>query len=300
MSENLRSKSTGPRSKSGKAVSAQNATSHGLTSSHALPDEVAMVNNFSKELVKYYKPESPLETLQIQRIAFCRAKLAKLIDIEIAGRELYRREIENNPQKILEKIPNYPERLKQLLLMELRGRFVLEVLGIDEKTLKSINKEISESVVQVDSADDLVGAYPKLTAYLRGRTPKHTVDTDIQRQLIAFVRAIESERQTANVADKNMSKFETMLTQVVDEAEKAGKQPLLENNLSVLRGLGNDIEELKSLRQSYEDMKSWMLRSADLNAQESDRMMRYQTMLEKRLSTAIGELLELQKLRKFV
>ena len=43
-------------------------------------------------------------------------------------------------------------------------------------------------------------------------------------------------------------------------------------------------------------MKSWMLRSVDLSAQESERMMRYQVMLEKRLSTAIGELLMLQKI----
>ncbi len=45
-------------------------------------------------------------------------------------------------------------------------------------------------------------------------------------------------------------------------------------------------------------MRSWMLRSVDLNAQESERMMRYQAMLEKRLSTAMTELLALHKLHK--
>lgn len=47
---------------------------------------------------------------------------------------------------------------------------------------------------------------------------------------------------------------------------------------------------------SYEEMKFWMLRSVDHSAQESERMMRYQVMLEKRLSTAIRELLALREI----
>lgn len=75
-------KSTGPKSAAGKAKSSMNALSHGLTSTRVMPDEVQMVEEFAKELTDFYKPESPLEVLQIQRIAFCRAKLARLIDIE--------------------------------------------------------------------------------------------------------------------------------------------------------------------------------------------------------------------------
>jgi len=70
---------------------------------------------------------------------------------------------------------------------------------------------------------------------------------------------------------------------------------LLQTDLNVITDLASTVAHLKTFLQSYEEMKSWMLRSIDLNAQESERMMRYQTTLEKRLSTAIGELLELQK-----
>lgn len=86
-------RSTGPKSAQGKAKSSQNAVSHGLTSNRMMPDEVRMVEDSTYELTSYYKPESPLEVLQIQRIAFCRAKLAKLIDIEVAGREMARSQI---------------------------------------------------------------------------------------------------------------------------------------------------------------------------------------------------------------
>ena len=79
---------TGPVSEAGKARSSLNAVSHGLTSSRVLPDEVQLVESYVRELTEHYEPQSPLEALQIQRIALCRAKLAKLMDIELAGREL--------------------------------------------------------------------------------------------------------------------------------------------------------------------------------------------------------------------
>jgi len=95
-----KAKSTGPKSAAGKAKSSQNAVSHGLTSNRVMPDEIRMVEEFTQELTHYYKPESPLEVLQIQRIAFCRAKLAKLKDMEVAGREIARRQIELQPELI--------------------------------------------------------------------------------------------------------------------------------------------------------------------------------------------------------
>jgi hypothetical protein len=57
------------------------------------------------------------------------------------------------------------------------------------------------------------------------------------------------------------------------------------------------LNKVPTVVQSFQEMKSWMLRAADLQSDETDRMMKYQTMLERRLSSAIGELLELRKHR---
>ena len=71
--------STGPKTLEGKARSSQNSTKHGLTTAIPSNDaEKALVASYIKELVEYYEPASPLEKLQIERIAICRAKLANL------------------------------------------------------------------------------------------------------------------------------------------------------------------------------------------------------------------------------
>lgn len=309
-------KSTGPKSTQGKAVSALNATTHGLTSGRALPDEIQMVDEFVSELTAYYKPQAPLEVLQIQRIALCRAKLAKLIDIEIAGRELYRREIETHPELVFEKLTQYSDSLKYMAAMELRGESIFKSLHLDKGTLQAIAKEIREFVGNIEGISDLPKAFPKLCAYLEKSKfrPDISDDFDIDEKLMVFTEIVKINCVGLNESNKKIKpgSYEAAILQMerMDQlVEKSklkqdrhsqygheGYLRLLQTDLNVITDLASTVAHLKTFLQSYEEMKSWMLRSIDLNAQESERMMRYQTTLEKRLSTAIGELLELQKM----
>jgi hypothetical protein len=119
-----------------------------------------MVDEFVSELTAYYKPQAPLEVLQIQRIALCRAKLAKLIDIEIAGRELYRREIETHPELVFEKLTQYSDSLKYMAAKELRGESILKSLNIDKGTLHGIAKEIREFIGSIEIGSDFPKSFP--------------------------------------------------------------------------------------------------------------------------------------------
>ncbi len=99
-------RSGGPKTTQGKARSSKNATSHGLTSMRpSNPSEKALIESFAQELTDYYKPKSPLEQLQIQRIAICRAKLAYLYDLEQVKLALAAKELESQPQKDFGKDP---------------------------------------------------------------------------------------------------------------------------------------------------------------------------------------------------
>ena len=77
----------------------------------------------------------------------------------------------------------------------------------------------------------------------------------------------------------------------------AGHHKAVDRDLQEITDLASLLEKVPTVVQSFNEMKEWMLRAADLQSEESDRMMKYQTMLERRLSSAIGELLELRKYR---
>ena len=293
-----------------------NSTSHGLTSNRALPDEIQMIDDFVKELTAYYKPQSPLEVLQIQRIAFCRAKLAKLIDIEVAGRELYRREIESHPELVFDKLTQYSDTLKHMAVMELRGESVFKSLHLDKGTLQAIAKEIREFVGTIEAVSDLPKAFPKLCVFLEKYKfgPDISEDLDIDGRLMVFAEMVRINFVGLNESNKKIKpgSYEAAILEM-DRKDRLVKKLKMKHDrysqnglevylhsvqidLNVITDLATNVAHLKTFLQSYEEMKSWMLRSIDLNAQESERMMRYQTSLEKRLSTAIGELLELQKM----
>ena len=66
----------GPKTELGKQQSAKNSTTHGARSESITgPNEQAHFDTFLKELIDFYKPQGPLEKLQLERIATCTAKL---------------------------------------------------------------------------------------------------------------------------------------------------------------------------------------------------------------------------------
>jgi len=64
--------------------------------------------------------------------------------------------------------------------------------------------------------------------------------------------------------------------------------------LSAIVDLNQMVMNAKEISQNFSRMQDLMLRSVTLSGEESDRLMRYQTTWERRLSSAMGELLALQ------
>jgi hypothetical protein len=76
-------RSGGAKTPEGKAVSSANAKKHGLSLQQASdPSERELISTYFSELIDYYKPESPLEEMQLERVALCRAKLTRLYEYE--------------------------------------------------------------------------------------------------------------------------------------------------------------------------------------------------------------------------
>jgi len=157
----------GPKTQQGKARSSQNSRTHGITSNKPKDaNEKALIETFSKELVDYYDPQSPLEKLQIERIAICRAKLQYLYELEQVKLELAGKELDAQPEKILEKITEASAlsrgMAKELIL---HGQLYLPC-RLDIKLLEDICAEIDGLSGVLETAPQFARALPKLTKYL--------------------------------------------------------------------------------------------------------------------------------------
>ena len=334
-------RSGGPKTVEGKSRSSKNATSHGLTSMvPSSSNEKALVDSYSKELIEYYKPDSPLEQLQIQRIATCRAKLAYLYDLEQVKLSLAAKELESQPEKILEKIPG-AFGLAMGMAKELitSGQIHLPC-RLDLPLLEAICDEINHMHGALENKHQFARALPRLTKYLNSYP---VVGLDNSSQWMEKLAAISKEiKMTDGLGDQYSGKYDEIIKGYLRSQEyeaqlkKEAMRPEIEElerhqeerriargqkpktavlppkldpdaideiativlQLKQFMGLYESHQRAHRLAVQYEEIKALMLRALSLPEAESDLLMRYQTTLERRLSSAIGELLALQRAPK--
>jgi hypothetical protein len=315
-----------------------NATTHGITSSRPKDvNEKALIESFVKELVDYYDPQSPLEKLQIERIAICRAKLQYLYELEQVKLMLASKELEAQPEKILARITEASS-LSRGMAKEfiLEGQIYLPC-RLDIKLLEDICIEIENISGILESAPQFARALPKLTKYLNQYPVIGLNNTDQWMDKLAIVAADLyrtfdrgehysakwSELVEAYLLGKEYDaklKKEAMQPEIdeleayqeerrIARGEKPRKtesnspnskpnfpdQATLRMQLKSFSALLQGYQEAQQVVSKYHEIKLLMTKAISLPASESDLMMRYQTSLERRLSSAIGELLALQK-----
>ena len=331
-------RSGGPNSSNGKLRSSKNATSHGLTSMVPTNStEKALVDAFVKELVDYYKPESPLEQLQIQRIAICRAKLAYLYELEQVKLSLAIKELESHPEKILEKIPGAIGLALGMARECIVSGDMNLPLRLDWPLLQAICDEINNMPEGIQNKHQFARALPRLTKYLNAYPVFNLNNID---QWMEKLAAVSNEIEMAEeVGVKQSSQFDEVARlyflgkeyeeQLKEEAmrpqmeelerhqeerriERGEKPRKIESTPTVDPNIISDMdaiwsqlkqflwlretyEKAQEIAANYEEMKNLMLKAVSFPAAESDLLMRYQTTLERRLSSAIGELLALQR-----
>ena len=67
---------TGPKTAQGKARASKNAVTHGMSAMvHESPGEFELAQAYTKQLLEHYRPDAPLESLQVIRVARTWAKL---------------------------------------------------------------------------------------------------------------------------------------------------------------------------------------------------------------------------------
>ena len=333
-------RSGGPKTVQGKARSSKNATSHGLTSlAPSNPNEKALVDSYTQELTDYYKPESPLEQLQIRRIAICRAKLAYLYDLEQVKLALAAKELESQPEKILEKIPGATGLALGIAKEFITSGEMYLPCRLDPLLLEAICDEIKQMSGVIENKHQFARALPKLTKYLNAY-PVVGLNNSSQwmEKLVAVGKDLDrgsdgenyigdwdeffrtylvGKRYSEQLAEEAANLESDELDQLKEEARiQRGQKPrkiepatppnpdaitdleTVQNQLNQFLWLHKTYQQAQNLIPQYQEIKDLMLRAISLPVAESDLLMRYQTTLERRLSSAIGELLALQRAKK--
>jgi len=332
----IAAKKSGPQTAIGKTISAKNSTKHGLTSNNPSSlKEKETVSRYIQDLTVYYKPKSPLEKIQIERIAICKTKLDRLYEVEQVQLQLAIQKFNKNPDLVLDQI--------ELATGVVRG-MVKELIEYGELTLpcylkddelEVICEEINLAQDKPKTAEDLPIYYPKLCLYLEGYRGYGRLKSDnlidklrvVSERLECSVKRGDQyqERMTEYVdillrakfqleQKDNISEEETELDDYIksrDEARRKQhqskkkeevvefKEPLIdqvlfEKQLKLFTDLLNFRKKTFQVFEQYQVMKNLMVGGVVLPQAESDLFMRYQTALDRRLSSGIGELLHLQ------
>ena len=317
---------SGPKTPQGKSKVSLNSTEHGLRSNKiSTPDQKILYDSFLSELMDYYQPKSPLERLELERIAMCRAKLQTIYALENAKIKVLLSEYEADPRKLLKNYDGLPAVVKGMVYELIRWNELVLPCDLDLKTLREIYLEIDSFSGELTEGESLKDIFPTLVDYLM------SFDSDeklIDRRLMAISEkirvAIDRGENYCEYAVKNIfNKLDDSLNELTEEEQLAQKeladyvamtQEKYAKKLKIKIKAEDftDIKQLQSVLQPFKELYiacQYVLLSIEkiqefikikksslsLPQQEVELLMRYQTTWERRLSNAIGEFIKLRE-----
>ena len=329
-SQNIKPSKSGPKTAKGRSAVSKNAITHGVTSTRlTTTDEATNYDQFIAELTDYYQPESPLESLQIERIAMLRAKLKHLYRVEGLQLEMASRAAENNLDQLFKSMPHIQGVTKGMLREMLTFGQTLLPCGLTPEVLVQILLELDSLAGMPATEDELVEALPNLAAYL-SQVLSDKDHQSLLHRLVAVGEILKSKTsegeyysEFAKSLIKKKEKGEDILDEHAQELDRYLEEQqakrnaskgeaafklniLLSNLMPDAKQVARALDEFKIIARAYakalycldEALELYELstQSVTLGAEEADRFLRYQTTLERRLSTAIGELLQMRKI----
>ena len=321
---------TGPKTSEGKAKSSLNAIKFGVSTFRAVTEEEKLlVDGFTKELLDYYEPKSPLEIMQLERIALCRAKLKRLYEVEQAKLQLEKDQIAFFPEKILEQLKVDPGIAKTLALEELQFHTMSLPFDVTITQLNAIGQEIKNLHGTITSEKEFQKHLPQLASFIKaydfGEAGQQSPFFNrLDMVLVEIKKIVEGEKPLLNAITKALAHLineqeqaKVVQKRIQDEADVRELMLALDphyqkeanidkplqvvpvhqvmENLPVLILLLDAVKRAQKLVTHVAQAKETILKSLLLPQAEADLLLRYQTTWERRLSTEVGEFIELRR-----
>lgn len=289
----MQKKRTGPVTIPGKESSSKNALKHGATSPKLINEsEQERYKSLLESLSKRYSSDNPLIELQLVRIARINIQLERIQNV-IDASFIKSRMRSNTSAKVME---SFTHQNSQIL--EFASRLFDSQSTNDLEKTRVIAFELinAKEIKEIQSMEEFIESFPLLNAHFENKE-KHEKKS-IKELLI---------NEVANFSDIHKQYCDAIIKydsiETVPDANSTNKASIDEQKLNllkffalwhsnILRDFFVGPEANFTVQESIKIEEEAMLP----DAQEMDRLMRYQTSLQRQLSAAIGELLAINKI----
>ena len=309
---------SGPKSAQGKARASKNAVTHGLSAMvHESPGEFGLAQAYTKQLLEHYQPDSPLESLQVIRVARTWAKLEMSYEQERAKLALALYEFESSPSNVTSSMKEGSDLELSLARRLLDGQSLSLPFSICEEEVTEVAKESRGLKGQVTCDMDFEKRMPKLFnlvnnielssldglqegASVMDRLKiiardvevifsHHGLDGAIFFNVLEQLSRFRSDEKSNQMSSPQR---EHIKHRKVEEPNKIHDAFVAQVRLFVR--LSDSLDKAKSLVEKVREHRQLKRASISLSPEESDRFARFQANLERRLSSQIGELRVMQ------
>ena len=291
----MKKQTGGPVTKDGKAVSSGNALKHGATASKLLnQNEKDRYEELLAELATEYHSNNPLIKLQIKRITGLTIQAERIQEV-IHASFMKSRMRSNTAAKLITSFEQENARIEELAgrlfnnrntgLIENSRTIALELMGATEIDTIPSNEEFINRLPLTSQyiSDQAMEFNICIHEFLVDEVSQYSKTHQELCDTISQESASESENPVTNFANSNIKNVNLMLLKLFAVW-----------NAKILTDFLSGPEQALNLKEFIHIEEQAMLPDAG----EMDRLMRYQTTLQRQLSSAIGELLAINKIAK--
>jgi len=289
----MKNKQTGPITAPGKKESSKNAIKHGATSTKLInEDEQARHEILLNALNQQYQSSNPLVQLQTSRIARLTIQLERIQNVIDASFKKSRVRA-NTTARVMESFTQQNTQIE-----ELAGRLFDAKSQADLDKSRAIAFELinAEGIDKIEFREEFIERLPHLSAYFADK--EKATKLSIKEFLL---------KEVTNFSEP----FKKYCDAIIEEDQIAAKIKAFERSQGVLEEITLNLSKMFALwhRNTFRDFfvgpEAYLTVQESIRieeeamlpeAQEMDRLMRYQTTLQRQLSAAIGELLAINKL----
>lgn len=287
----------GPVTEHGKLISSKNALKHGATSKHFINEnEVHEYEQLLSKLQKTYSSDNPLISMQLERIAKIKIQLERINQVINASFEMA--EIQNNIDEILMNKLQMSEDQESQAREMTEGNMNLDLL-IDETRI-NVSKELNQlSLESLDSPQAFLDQAPQYCQYLYEKAKEHQVqistyiayETSMNKAPDKLKAEIYMKLSKLNKTKEQFNRFQNTNEAILTTSP--------EDLLSGAKAIASTIYKMKQIDSKlflFNQLRNVNQSPVSLDFDVLDKLYRYQTTLQRQLSTCIGELLALNKI----